>query len=85
MSFTAVYRTVLQPFVETYGQAKNEKGRKNVVDDAAAAVKKAKSLLEDAAELPQELHTVRLSTFLPLSQLIAKPSFRPSGVISKDF
>ena len=58
MTFSQLYSTVLTPFVQKYKEAKNEKGRKAIVNDAADAVKLSKDLLEDADDLPKDLQTV---------------------------
>ena len=59
MTFTNDYSIVLSPFVVEYKSAKNEKGRKAVVKDAADAVMRSKELQEDGGEdLPKDLQTV---------------------------
>jgi hypothetical protein len=58
MTFSNLYGSVLFPFVKQYQDAKNEKGRKTVIANAANAVKESKALLEEADELPKELNTV---------------------------
>lgn len=62
MTFTDDYGIVLSPFVVEYKSAKNEKGRKAVLKDAADAVMRSKELLEDGgADLPKDLQTVCFS------------------------
>jgi hypothetical protein len=58
MSFSKLYSNVLAPFVQEFKEAKNEKGRKTVLANAAVAVKDSKVLLEDADDLPKDLQTV---------------------------
>lgn len=49
---------MLSPFVNEFKEAKNETGRKRVINNASEAVKKAKALLEDENDLPKDLQTV---------------------------
>jgi hypothetical protein len=66
MSFTQLYSSVLAPFIKTFKEAKNDKGRKSVINDAADAVTKAHDLLEDANDLPKDLQTVCVLIFFSL-------------------
>lgn len=61
MNFSNLYSSVLTPFVEIFKNAKNDKARKTVVNNAVDAVKKSKDLLEDAEDLPSDLKIVCLS------------------------
>jgi hypothetical protein len=63
MTFSKSYAAVLSQFINTYVDAKNEKARKAVVNQAAEAVRESKALLEDAENLPKGLQTVCLSLF----------------------
>jgi hypothetical protein len=59
MSFSEVYESALQPFVKEYEEARNQKGRKAVLKNAAKAVLDGKDLLEDqGVDLPKDLETV---------------------------
>lgn len=61
MSFSKVYANILSPFVKNYEEAKNEKGRKEVVSNAVDAVKKSRDLFEDKGDfLPKDLQAVCL-------------------------
>lgn len=60
MSFAKVYSSVLSPFVDNFKNAKNEKARKVVLSDAAAAVEAHKNSQEDSGELPENLSKVCL-------------------------
>jgi hypothetical protein len=62
MSFSKLYSNVLASFVQEFKKAKNEKGRKTVLANAAVAVKNSKVLLEDADDLPKDLQTVCISS-----------------------
>ena len=61
MAFSKLYSGVLAPFVEKFKEAKNEKSRKTVVNNAADAVERSKDLLEDQEDLPKDLQTVCIS------------------------
>jgi hypothetical protein len=63
MTFSKIYAAVLSQFINTYVDAKNEKARKAVVNQAAEAVRESKALLEDAENLPKGLQTVCWSLF----------------------
>lgn len=64
MTFSEVYASVLSPFVKNYEAAKNEKGRKAVVSNAADAVRKSRNLFEDKGDfLPKSLEPVCLYFF----------------------
>lgn len=59
MAFGDVYSSILSPFADTYKAAKNDKGRTQVVKDAADAVLKSRDLLEgQGGNLPKDLKTV---------------------------
>ena len=58
MLFSELYGNLLSPFVQKFKDAKNEKGRKTVVNNAADAVKKGKDLHEYSDNLPKDLKTV---------------------------
>lgn len=59
MTFSDDYASILLPFVEEYKAAKNDKGRKAVLKNAADAVSKSRNLREDnVTELPKDLPTV---------------------------
>jgi hypothetical protein len=59
MAFSKDYATILFPFVRKYQDAKNEKGRTEVLKNASDAVLKAKEMLEDGgADLPKDLKAV---------------------------
>jgi hypothetical protein len=60
MSLIATYSDIISPFIQTYREAKNEKGRKKVIVDAVDTVKKSKIILEDGKVLPENLHTVSI-------------------------
>jgi hypothetical protein len=60
MSFSKTYGNVITPFVKQYEQAKNEKQRKTVLNNAADAVQKSKLLLENEENLPKDLPNVRI-------------------------
>ena len=65
MSFSKVYANILSPFVKNYEEAKNEKGRKEVVLNAVDAVKKSRDLFEDKGDfLPKDLQAVCLYLFI---------------------
>ena len=67
MTFTKVYGSILIPFIKNYEEAKNEKGRKGVVSNAANAVRNSRNLLEDKGDsLPKDLEAVRLYLLLYL-------------------
>lgn len=70
MTFSELYGKVLFPFIKKFEDAKNEKGRKTVVNKAADAVKKSKDLLENAEDLPKDLPTVRIFSILRVLWLI---------------
>jgi hypothetical protein len=60
MAFGDLYSSILLPFAQSY-QAKNEKGRAQVVKDAMDAVLKSRDLLEDqGGNLPKDLKTVHI-------------------------
>ena len=81
MTFSKAYGTLLHPFVEKYQLAKNEKGRNEVVKNAADAVTESKNLLEDEGDdLPKDLKTVRFFNS-PTYSITYK--VRPSLAISK--
>jgi hypothetical protein len=59
MSFSKVYSSILSPFVEKYQEAKNQKGRSEVLKNAADAVLKGRELVEEKGlDLPKDLTTV---------------------------
>lgn len=64
MSFSNVYGSLLSPFIQKYKDAKNEKGRRAVVANAADATRKSRDLLEDkGVDLPKDLQRVCLLSF----------------------
>lgn len=63
MSFSKSYGGILSPFLEEYKEAKNEKARKEVLKNAAAAVSTSKAVLENAGDLPKDLQAVRWFIF----------------------
>jgi hypothetical protein len=78
MSFSEVYGSVLEPFIQKFKDGENEKGRRAVVRDAAEAVKNYREMQEDeGAALPKDLQTVRLVIFLFLHSF--SPMFVTSG------
>lgn len=82
MAFGDVYSSILLPFARSY-QAKNEKGRAQVVKDAMDAVLKSRDLLEDqGGNLPKDLKTVHI--FHSASILCNAYYLRQSLDISKD-
>lgn len=76
MTFSKTYATVLSQFINKYIDAKNEKARKAVVNQASEAVRESKALLEDAEDLPKGLQTVRLCLFSRNDQSISKVAYR---------
>jgi hypothetical protein len=59
MTFSKCYATILTPFVKDYQQAKNDKGRKVVLKNAADAVTENEGLLEEkGVALPKDLEKV---------------------------
>ena len=58
MLFSELYGNLLPPFVQKFKDAKNEKGRKIVVNNAADAVKKGKDLHEYSDNLPKDLKSI---------------------------
>ena len=76
MTFSKTYAAVLSQFINKYLDAKNEKARKAVVNQAAEAVRESKALLEDAEDLPKGLQTVRLRLFSRNDQSISKVAYR---------
>jgi len=62
MSFSDSYANVLSPFVEKYKDAKNERERKVVIQNAADAVSESQNLREGAVvDLPKDLQKVYLN------------------------
>lgn len=76
MTFSKTYAAVLSQFIDKYLDAKNEKARKAVVNQAAEAVRESKALLEDAEDLPKGLQTVRLRLFSRNDQSMSKVAYR---------
>jgi len=76
MTFSKTYAAVLSQFINKYLDAKNEKARKAVVNQAAEAVRESKALLEDAEDLPKGLQTVRLRLFSRNDQSMSKVAYR---------
>jgi hypothetical protein len=59
MTFSDDYAVFLLPFIEKYKNAQNQKGRKEVLRNAAEAVMKNSNLREDkTVDLPKDLPTV---------------------------
>ena len=59
MTFGKVYGSILQPFIEKYKEAKNEKGRTTIINNAVDAVTTFRGLHEDLGdELPTNLKAV---------------------------
>jgi hypothetical protein len=59
MAFADIYSNILEPFIQSYKEAKNQKTRAVVIQNAADAVTKSRDLLEDTAvALPKDLKTV---------------------------
>jgi hypothetical protein len=83
MTFSEVYASVLSPFVKNYVAAKNEKGRKAVVSNAADAVRKSRNLFEDKGDfLPKSLEPVCLLFFSLTLSTDSHHDFRLSFAIS---
>lgn len=64
---------MLFPFIIKFKNAKNEKGRKTVIENAVDAVRKSKNLLELEDDLPKDLPTVCICYFVYIFRLICKP------------
>jgi hypothetical protein len=70
MPLSQKYQKILSPFVNSYDAAKNAKGRKQVLKNAAEALQKSKDLLEEKGEeLPKYLETVCFSTLFSRFQM----------------
>ena len=76
MTFSKTYAAVLTQFIDKYLDAKNEKARKAVVNQAAEAIRESKALLEDVEDLPKGLQTVCLRLFSRNHQSISKVAYR---------
>jgi hypothetical protein len=63
MALSKVFHTLLAPFLEKYRKETNNKGKSNVVKDAADAVSKSRDMLEDGVDLPKDVQTVNISLF----------------------
>ena len=71
-SFTELHGETLEPFVEKYDKAKNQKERDGVLKNAADALKKTVDGMEDKRiKLPKDLKLVYLFLFLNLYSLIS--------------
>lgn len=59
IAFSKIYGDIIQPFVQKFNDATNQKGKKGVLKNAALAVKEHRNNLEDKGpHLPKELETV---------------------------
>lgn len=76
MTFSKVYGALLLPFVGNYRKAKNEKGRNQVLKNAADAVTKSGNLLEDGVDLPKDVISVRFFRHSAISTIayLIRPS-----------
>ena len=71
MTFSEAYGDILLPFLDNYKEAKNEKGRNEVIKNAAEAVKEAGELLEETGIVfPKDLNTVRFLFFIDYYRML---------------
>jgi hypothetical protein len=64
MAFGDIFGNILEPFVQSYKEATNQKNKAVIIKNAADAVAKSRDLLEDTAmDLPKDLKTVCLYSF----------------------
>ena len=65
MTFSEAYSKILLRFIDDYREAKNEKGKNEVIKKAVDAVKEGRDLLEETGIVfPKDLNTVHFPFFL---------------------